>query len=527
MAQHSGLMKRSKRRIGISRSMLLCSIFAAVYFLLDWWILSSSEVPLSAGVTDFESQSRFFKEKRSNVMYDRLLALAAHSLAEADSRSEPHDLWTEPASAWKPCANVRRENHTLPPAPENSTGYILINANGGLNQQRVAICNAVAISRLLNATLVLPSFMLSNVWQDESQFGDIYQEEYFVNYLREDVYIVKSLPIEMQSLDLQAIGSFLSELDVMKESKPGFYIQRVLPILLRNRVVYFSGFGNRLSFDPIPFEIQRLRCRCNFHALRFRPEIQAAGDLLVQRIHQNFPGQVPSVTRYLALHLRFEIDMVAYSMCDFGGGEPEKLELQAYRDVHFPMMAKYHNETELASTLRELGQCPLSPEEGALILAALGFKRGTRVFLAGAQIYGGQSRLTPLSTLYPNLVTKEDLLSEKELSPFANHSSQLAALDFIACTAADVFAMTDSGSQLASLVSGYRMYFGGGRLPIIRPNKKRLVSLFAKNSSIQWGEFRERVRKTIRENRKVHTRPTARSVYRHPRCEDCMCQAKE
>ena len=45
-------------------------------------------------------------------------------------------------------------------------------------------------------------------------------------------------------------------------------------------------------------------------------------------------------TKYLALHLRFEIDMVAYSLCEFGGGESEKKELQAYREIHFPLLIK-------------------------------------------------------------------------------------------------------------------------------------------------------------------------------------------
>lgn len=42
--------------------------------------------------------------------------------------------------------------------------------------------------------------------------------------------------------------------------------------------------------------------------------------------------------KYLALHLRFEVDMVAYSLCEFGGGENEKKELQAYREIHFPLL---------------------------------------------------------------------------------------------------------------------------------------------------------------------------------------------
>jgi hypothetical protein len=38
--------------------------------------------------------------------------------------------------------------------------------------------------------------------------------------------------------------------------------------------------------------------------------------------------------------MRFEVDMAAYSLCDFGGGEAEREELRAYRAVHFPILAK-------------------------------------------------------------------------------------------------------------------------------------------------------------------------------------------
>lgn len=78
-----------------------------------------------------------------------------------------------------------------------------------------------------------------------------------------------------------------------------------------------------------------------------------------------------------------------------------------------------------ASQLREDGKCPLTPEEAVLMLVALGFKRATRIFLAGAHVYGGQSRMAAITSLYPNLVTKEDLLSSEELEPFVNKSSQV------------------------------------------------------------------------------------------------------
>ena len=69
---------------------------------------------------------------------------------------------------------------------------------------------------------------------------------------------------------------------------------------------------------------------------------------------------------------------------------------------------------------------------------------------------------------------------------------QLAALDFIACATADVFAMTDSGSQLSSLVSGFRTYFGGGHAPTLRPNRKRISAILLENDTfISYAKYRK------------------------------------
>lgn len=80
--------------------------------------------------------------------------------------------------------------------------------------------------------------------------------------------------------------------------------------------------------------------------------------------------------------------------------------------------------------LRSEGLCPLTPEEAVLMLAALGFNRKTRIFVAGAQIYGGLARLSALNSLYPYLVTKENLLSAAELESFKNFSSQVTQWKF-------------------------------------------------------------------------------------------------
>ncbi|KAF8030239.1 hypothetical protein BT93_E2628 [Corymbia citriodora subsp. variegata] len=558
----SKAQQRAKRKMARRwykrRGVIFVSGLMGCFLLVNWWMLLSLQdhkVSIKGGVSGNSSSAVSFHVKggvkniRKRVkpwtgVYGRLLALAAHALAEGHNKPEPKDLWQEPfvpASAWKPCSDQRNWKPS-----DGNNGYIKVTANGGMNQQRVAVCNAVVIARLLNATLVVPQFLYSSVWKDVSQFSDIYQEEHFINYLTPDIRIVKELPEELRSLDLEAIGSLITDTDIRKESKPSFYVKNILPLLIQNRVVHFLGFGNRLAFDPIPFQLQRLRCRCNFHALQFIPKIQETGALLLQRVRQHpQPGLLDhylvgpyaesmlkekerhsgKASKYLALHLRFEIDMVAHSLCEFGGGEEERQELEAFREVHFPALTLLKKNSKLPSpaALREEGLCPLTPEESVLMLAALGFKRKTYVYVAGANIYGGRSRLVALNSLYPNLVTKETLLSASELEPFKNFSSQLAALDFIVCTTADAFAMTDSGSQLSSLVSGYRIYYGGGKMPTIRPNKRRLANIFTKNNTIEWRVFEQRVRKAVRQTKHVQKRPVARSIYRFPRCKECMC----
>lgn len=54
------------------------------------------------------------------------------------------------------------------------------------------------------------------------------------------------------------------------------------------------------------------------------------------------------------------------------------------------------------------------------MLAALGVKRRSRIYLTTAEVLGGADRLVPLRGLYPFFVTKEQLASPEELAPFAS-----------------------------------------------------------------------------------------------------------
>ncbi|GKB79523.1 O-fucosyltransferase 8 isoform X1 [Tanacetum coccineum] len=493
-------------------------------FLLDsitGSIFEPSLVTQSSSMPEKNSSDALGDDCSKNVvqMYGRLASMASSALVERELKKDESKFWKESyrqASVWSPCADRK----DLPRAEnlQRNNGYILVSANGGLNQQRVAVCNAVAVASLLNATLVIPRFLFSNVWKDPSQFGDIYQEDYFMKTLKDDVNIAKDLPPHLQSPDFKEVGSLVTDADISKEATPAEYIEKILPIVLKNGAVHFLGYGNRLGFDPLPSDIQRLRCKCNYHALKFVPKIQETGSLLIRRIRKsdaprpkldkqllgnfitgsqsNRSDMDRSPFNYIALHLRFEVDMVAYSLCEFGGGQLEKTELQAYREDHFPLLMQRLKKSKHFSAER--------------------FKEFRKIV-----IYAPKK---PVHLFFTALGFTEDLLTPYELAPFKNFSSQLAALDFIACATADVFAITDSGSQQSSLVSGFRTYYGGGRAPTLRPSKMKLAKILSENQTISWKDFEARVTNMITEAQTVRLRAWGRSIYKQPRCHECMCK---
>lgn len=53
---------------------------------------------------------------------------------------------------------------------------------------------------------------------------------------------------------------------------------------------------------------------------------------------------------------------------------------------------------------RKDGLCPLTPEETALALRALGIDRNIQVYIAAGDIYKAERRMAPLKEAFPNLV---------------------------------------------------------------------------------------------------------------------------
>ncbi|MBA0581867.1 hypothetical protein Gorai_024030, partial [Gossypium raimondii] len=240
------------------------------------------------------------------------------------SDGEPTDLWAPLADqGWRPCLGG---SVNAPPAlPQKSEGYLQVFLDGGLNQQRMGICDAVAVAKILNATLVIPYLEVNPVWQDSSSFMDIFDVDHFINVLKDDISIVKELPDDFSWSTREYYATAIRPTRIKRapvHASANWYLENVLPVLQSNGIAAISPFSHRLSFNNLPSEIQKLRCKVNFKALVFVPHIRALGDALVHRLRYPPTESQPLITddltgttdrnvkqmpqKFVVVHLRFD-----------------------------------------------------------------------------------------------------------------------------------------------------------------------------------------------------------------------------
>ncbi|KAH7671041.1 GDP-fucose protein O-fucosyltransferase protein [Dioscorea alata] len=394
----------------------------------------------------------------------RQIAQVSHQpfVSEPPPVLEDKHLWdSSHGYGYKQCI---KPTHRYKP-PQDVNHYLTVRSNGGLNQMRTGICDMVAVARIMNATLVIPELDKRSFWQDSSTFSDIFDENHFINALQGDIRIVRELPKELASLP-RARKHFTSWASAS-------YYEEVSHLFKDYKVIHVPKSDSRLANNDLPIDIQRLRCRALYHALQFAAPIQDLGKTLVERLKSH--------GRYIALHLRYEKDMLSFTGCTYGLNDSEAEMLTALREDTKHWKLKKINSTEQ----RIGGFCPLTPKEVGIFLQALGYPPATYIYIAAGEIFGGETYLLDLRSRFPNLVFKETLATAEELKKFASHASQAAAIDYIISVESDVFVPSYTGN-MARAVEGHRRYLGHRKT--INPDRKGLVDLFDK---IENGELEE------------------------------------
>ncbi|KAM3703374.1 hypothetical protein ACB098_04G090100 [Castanea mollissima] len=359
-----------------------------------------------------------------------------------------------------------------------NNGYLMVSCNGGLNQMRAAICDMVAIARYLNVTLIVPELDKASFWADPSEFQDIFDVDHFITSLRDEVRILKELPPRLKrKMELGKVYS----MPPISWSDISYYHNQILPLIWKHKVVHLNRTDARLANNGQPLELQKLRCRVNFSALRFTSQIEELGRRVINLLRQNGP--------FLVLHLRYEMDMLAFSGCTQGCNNEEVEELTKMRYAY-----PWWKEKIINSDLkRKDGLCPLTPEETALTLRALDIDPSIQIYIAAGEIYGGDRRMASLAKAYPKLVRKETLLEPSDLRFFQNHSSQMAALDYLVSLESDIFVPTYDGN-MAKVVEGHRRFLGFKKTILL--DRRLLVSLIDQynSGSLSWDEFSSAVK---------------------------------
>ncbi|KGN52707.1 O-fucosyltransferase 9 [Cucumis sativus] len=437
---------------------------------------------------------------------------------EAESRnSTTHALSTAWNSkvhhVWKPCIS----SSTVTELPK-SNGFLIIEANGGLNQQRLSICDAVAVAGLLNASLVIPIFHLNSVWRDSSKFGDIFDEDFFIQALSKHVNIVRELPADVLQQYNNNISSIVN-LRVKAWSSPMYYLHKVLPKLLQLRAVRIAPFSNRLAHG-VPSDVQALRCLANFEALRFAESIRMLADLMVDRMIKK---SSQSGGKYISVHLRFEEDMVAFSCCEYDGGEEEKHEMDLARERSWRGKFRRRGRVIRPGVNRVDGKCPLTPLEVGMMLRGMGFDNTSSIYVAAGKIYKAEKFMAPLRQMFPRLETKDTIATKEELAPFKGHSSRLAALDYTVCLHSEVF-VTTQGGNFPHFLMGHRRYIYGGHAKTVKPDKRKLALIFD-DPNIRWQNFAQQMQDMLRHNdqKGMEMKKSSGSLYTFP-MPDCMCK---
>ncbi|KAI3933955.1 hypothetical protein MKX01_029294 [Papaver californicum] len=472
--------------------------------LMMWLNLDTYLVPFSPNPC---SQSQFTSSKITVTDQNSYLVSSIDQIDDEDDIVDEYQMfWEQPDGlGYHPCLAFTKEYKSSSiEVVKDRTKYLLVVVSGGMNQQRNQIVDAIVIARILGAALVVPILQVNVIWGDESEFSDIFDLEHFKKVLADDVRIVSSLP------STHLMSRPVEEKRTPLHVSPQWIRARYLKRLHRDGVLLLRGLDSRLSKD-LPSDLQKLRCKVTFHALRFSPPILELGNKLAERMRSKGP--------YVALHLRMEKDVWVRTGCLPGLSHEYDKIVHNERKLRPELLTARSNMTYHDRKLA--GLCPLNALEVTRLLKALGAPRSAMIYWAGGQPFGGKEALLPLTKEFSHFYNKDDLALPGELEPFANKASLLAALDYIVSEDSDVF-MPSHGGNMGHAIQGHRAY--AGHKKHITPNKRQMLPYFL-NSSLPEPEFKRIIRELHRESLgqpELRTSKQGRDVTKYP-VPECMC----
>ncbi|KAK3040620.1 hypothetical protein RJ639_026941 [Escallonia herrerae] len=408
------------------------------------------------------------------------------------------EFWRQPdGEGYRPCLDFsieyRRKSARV---SKESRRFLLVVVSGGLINSGI---------RLL-MRLSLPGF-LKPLWLCLfcSEFSYIFDIEHFKKTLKADVRVVSSVP----STHLVSTQTIVNQIPF--DVSPLWIRARFFKQLNEKGLLVLKGLDSKLSKN-LPPDLQKLRCKVAFHALRFAAPIREIGYQIARRMWIEGP--------YVAIHLRLDKDVWLRTGCLTGLGPEYDNIIAQNREFHPQFITGRSNMRHVQRRLA--GLCPLNAFEVARLLKGLGAPGNVRVYVAGGEPFGGALALQPLIAEFPNVVTKKMLARESELAPYSNRSSVLAAIDYIVALSSDVF-LPSHGGNMGRAMKGHRAYVGHRKH--INPNKRVMVPFFeeAMMNDTEFSSVMRKLHQFSLGQPELRTNKTNRDVIAYP-LPECMCK---
>lgn len=248
---------------------------------------------------------------------------------------------------------------------------------------------------------------------------DIFDVDFFINQTKGFVRVAKELPESLTS----AKPFFVN---CRKRKAPFDYTKEVLPLLQEHKVVIIMPAASQRS-DRYPLYAKSVRCQACYGAIRLVKHLEDQAELMMKKIPRPF----------LALHLRFEPDMIAYSQCVYLSlSKGSMMAVDAVRDGR----NAFTGEKELS--WRRRGKCLLTPSHVALILEALRIPTSMPIYLATGD---GLLEKEGFTNVYTNIFTKSALLGGQASRLLKGNSK--AALDYYISVYSDYYIATFFGNM--------------------------------------------------------------------------------
>lgn len=299
--------------------------------------------------------------------------------------------------------------------------YLAISAGGGLNQQRLQICDAVALASLFKMKMVIPRLSMHQWWKDKSEFGDVFNVTHF----------------------LATLSPFIDIEDVHTRNKyctialKGFTSYQDMQNYLKSKAQKcdYMHIRSLTRLPRLPLAGQFIQYYCNFASLKYVDVINEYSARYLQKLGPNFT----------VLHPRIEDDMLAITGCREG---------KYYADLAKRLWPKKH------AAHSEPKHCPPTTQETVECLTVSQIPRETVLYVAGQGIT--ENFMKDLQLIFPFAVTKESLEFPTSLGP-----TSASAIDVsLAVKASAYFGWK---GNFETFVNGHRFVFAAGKTYQIKP----------------------------------------------------------